>query len=471
MFRAVGLQVGPRVVLLAVAGALVLPNLGVPSLWDIDEGNNSEAAREMLESGNWVVPTFNFALRVDKPALLYWLQMSAYGWLGVGELAARLPSALAALVTVWLTYELVQQLDTLGNTPNPAIVNAVIDWFADKFLERTEIKKNKVEAEAKAEVKAGGSIFGFGLKLLASVKSVISGSVESRDVVRNHVAQYGDTLIGKFNILLGEASAAFRAAGRTHELLIVVDNLDRLDADPGRRLFITNGELLQRVQAHMVYTVPIAAALAPDRLSSVFRLFTLPTINPAIPAARQALIDLVARRIDIDLLFNPTSLVADLVVASGGSLRDLIRLIDYAQQEAKVTNGRLFDRHSVEFAINQLREDYKKSLFPAGTYFPVLARIQQTGGDSLAELAGDDEQGINNARRFFRELLNNGTVLEYNGGVSHYAVHPVVQQIEAFKNALQEIQKSKPPGRAAKKAATKPAKATGTTKRRRAKGR
>ncbi len=110
MFRAVSLQVVPRVLLLAVAAALFLPNLGVPSLWDIDEGNNSEAAREMLESGNWVVPTFNFKLRVDKPVLLYWLQVSAYAWLGVGEWAARLPSALAALVTVWLTYELGRRL-------------------------------------------------------------------------------------------------------------------------------------------------------------------------------------------------------------------------------------------------------------------------------------------------------------------------------------------------------------------------
>ena len=35
--------------LLAVAAALTLPNLGRPSLWDIDEGVNAEAAREMRE--------------------------------------------------------------------------------------------------------------------------------------------------------------------------------------------------------------------------------------------------------------------------------------------------------------------------------------------------------------------------------------------------------------------------------------
>jgi 4-amino-4-deoxy-L-arabinose transferase-like glycosyltransferase len=110
MFRRLHHRAGHQALLLVVAAGLFLPNLGGPSLWDIDEGNNAEAAREMLESGNWVVPTFNFALRVDKPALLYWLQVGAYRAFGVGEFAARLPSALAALVTVLLTYELGRRL-------------------------------------------------------------------------------------------------------------------------------------------------------------------------------------------------------------------------------------------------------------------------------------------------------------------------------------------------------------------------
>lgn len=92
--------------LVLVGGCLYLPNLGGPSLWDIDEGNNAEAAREMLESDNWRLPTFNYQLRVDKPALLYWLQIFGYRTFGVGEFAARLPSALAAIATILLTYEL-----------------------------------------------------------------------------------------------------------------------------------------------------------------------------------------------------------------------------------------------------------------------------------------------------------------------------------------------------------------------------
>jgi 4-amino-4-deoxy-L-arabinose transferase-like glycosyltransferase len=96
--------------LVTVGSLLYLVNLGAPSLWDVDEGRNSEAAREMMESGNWVVPTFNYELRTDKPALLYWLQILSFRCFGVNEFAARLPSALASILTVLLTYEMARRM-------------------------------------------------------------------------------------------------------------------------------------------------------------------------------------------------------------------------------------------------------------------------------------------------------------------------------------------------------------------------
>ena len=88
MFRVLQNRFGHYLLLMAVAAGLCFLKLGTPSLWDIDEGNNAEAAYEMLESGVAIVPTFNYQLRVDKPALLYWLQMAAYSVCGVNRLAA-----------------------------------------------------------------------------------------------------------------------------------------------------------------------------------------------------------------------------------------------------------------------------------------------------------------------------------------------------------------------------------------------
>jgi 4-amino-4-deoxy-L-arabinose transferase-like glycosyltransferase len=106
MFRKLDCRVGHYALLILAWAALCLPNLGGPSLWDIDEGNNSEAAREMWRAGDWIVPTCNYQLRTDKPVLLYWLQIAAFSLFGESEFAARLPSALAALAAVLATYEL-----------------------------------------------------------------------------------------------------------------------------------------------------------------------------------------------------------------------------------------------------------------------------------------------------------------------------------------------------------------------------
>src|SRR6516162_9594877 len=114
MLRILHTRVVHYILLLTVTAALTLPGLGAISLWDIDEGLNAEAAREMLESGDWGVPTFNFKPRTSKPALLYWLQALAYQRFGVNEFSARLPSALAAAMAVLLTYELGRRMFTPG---------------------------------------------------------------------------------------------------------------------------------------------------------------------------------------------------------------------------------------------------------------------------------------------------------------------------------------------------------------------
>ncbi len=110
MFRLVNTSAGHLSLLLVISAALSLPNLGGPSLWDVDEGRNSACSQDMLASGDFVMPRFNGELRADKPALLYWLQAEAYRLFGVSEFAARLPSALAAMAAVMLTYALGRRL-------------------------------------------------------------------------------------------------------------------------------------------------------------------------------------------------------------------------------------------------------------------------------------------------------------------------------------------------------------------------
>ncbi len=100
-----------HLLLLASVGLLVLfVNLGAPPLWDRDEPRNAACAREMMERGDWIVPTFNAELRVLKPIMKYWLMISAYHLFGVNEFAARFWSAIFALACAGATYALGRRL-------------------------------------------------------------------------------------------------------------------------------------------------------------------------------------------------------------------------------------------------------------------------------------------------------------------------------------------------------------------------
>lgn len=93
------------VLLIIFFGAvLFLPGLHHIPLFDRDEPRFAEAAREMLRSGNFIVPRFDGVLRPDKPPVIYWLMDVAYRIFGVNGMAARLPSAVFATLTLLATY-------------------------------------------------------------------------------------------------------------------------------------------------------------------------------------------------------------------------------------------------------------------------------------------------------------------------------------------------------------------------------
>jgi 4-amino-4-deoxy-L-arabinose transferase-like glycosyltransferase len=78
--------------------------LGRQAITDSDEAFYAEAAREMVESGDWLTPHFNYTDRWQKPVLYYWLTAVTYLVTGPTEFGARLWSALAGLGLVFVTF-------------------------------------------------------------------------------------------------------------------------------------------------------------------------------------------------------------------------------------------------------------------------------------------------------------------------------------------------------------------------------
>ena len=75
-------------------------NLGVSSIWDANEAFYAQTPREMMDAGDYVTPSFNFQLRMNKPVLSYWKVAAAYHLFGVSEWSERLPIAIGAIVLI-----------------------------------------------------------------------------------------------------------------------------------------------------------------------------------------------------------------------------------------------------------------------------------------------------------------------------------------------------------------------------------
>jgi 4-amino-4-deoxy-L-arabinose transferase-like glycosyltransferase len=90
---------------LAMVGALVfIPFLGHVHLFDWDEINFAESAREMIVTGNYQMVQINFQPFYEKPPLFIWLQALSMSYLGVNEFAARLPNAIIGIITLLTVY-------------------------------------------------------------------------------------------------------------------------------------------------------------------------------------------------------------------------------------------------------------------------------------------------------------------------------------------------------------------------------
>ena len=89
--------------LLLLAAVTFFAGLGRGAITDSDEAFYADSAREMVASGDWITPSYNYEPRFQKPVLYYWLTAAASLVLGANEMAARFWAAMAGLGLVLVT--------------------------------------------------------------------------------------------------------------------------------------------------------------------------------------------------------------------------------------------------------------------------------------------------------------------------------------------------------------------------------
>jgi len=110
--------------------------LGTRSLNEPDEGRYAEIAREMVETGNWLVPRIWYVPHLDKPPFTYWAVAASLSVFGVNEWAVRLPLALAGLSAAWAVFLLVRSVAgaAAGRAAVLVFGTSALAWVMSRML-------------------------------------------------------------------------------------------------------------------------------------------------------------------------------------------------------------------------------------------------------------------------------------------------------------------------------------------------
>ncbi|MGH9832573.1 MAG: hypothetical protein ACRD9Y_06110 [Blastocatellia bacterium] len=323
----------------------------------------------------------------------------------------------------------------------PAL-KAIEQWFSDIVFHQDEWKE--ITKELKIETSIGVGLprsVPFIARLLAKLLGQIKTGDKIRLEVRQKLERQISQLLEQINDLLLIVNDAVKQHGK-RGLVVIVDALDRIRwKDLGNErtshdaLYIDHGEQLRGLRCHTIYTVPISMvySVKANYLKSIFpECGVLPMIRihePRVKGGGEAqagierLRTVLAHRIDLETLAEPEA-VSYLCKACGGHLRELMTLMRYNIEYADEAQPQPITMVSAQRAMARAVTVFSRTI--PEEHFIKLACVHLTN-----RILNDADHQL---------MLFNLSVLEYaNGEEPWYDVHPAVQRLTSFRQALARV--------------------------------
>jgi 4-amino-4-deoxy-L-arabinose transferase-like glycosyltransferase len=119
--------------LFIIAAILLFTGIGSTPMYILDEARNAQAAREMMERNDLLVPSFNGELRAHKPPLHYYFMQAAYLVFGMNAFSARFFSGVMGLLTLLVTFYFTKRFISYGTAVWSVVVLLVSTHFLFEF--------------------------------------------------------------------------------------------------------------------------------------------------------------------------------------------------------------------------------------------------------------------------------------------------------------------------------------------------
>ncbi len=272
---------------------------------------------------------------------------------------------------------------------------------------------------------------------LAKIKATFRTSPNFQQSFRETNHKHVKRLIETASDLIENARQKLIADG-THDLIIMIDKLDRIERLPledktGRTrhdlFYLEQLPMIQEIPVHFILTVPVTLHFTQNRLAQVFHRVNnviLPMVavrergtNRSNTAGIAAISRLLGRRVDLGATFANEEARIFAIEESGGCLRDLFRLVAEAALNKRALKLTAPD---IEVIAKENASTVER-LVQGRAFLRDLHHIVKTG--SFPE-GFDDEMK--------QWLLYNLVVIEYNGE-TWFDVHPFVKRTRAFREA------------------------------------
>ncbi len=99
-----------RLLIIFFSAILFIPFIGNVHLFDWDEINFAESAREMIVSGDYSTVRIDFKAFHEKPPFFIWMQVVSMKIFGINEFAARFPNAIIGIISLLIIFNIGNKL-------------------------------------------------------------------------------------------------------------------------------------------------------------------------------------------------------------------------------------------------------------------------------------------------------------------------------------------------------------------------
>lgn len=310
-----------------------------------------------------------------------------------------------------------EEMESNDINVNQALITDLYEWFSDKIVEDQTATSGSASLKTEAGVNAKMPF----LTLLAKLTAEIKATSSRREITRKNLKRELNVFIERLNKLLLDARNAAKQANYS-DLVLIVDGLEKMhfeqlddDSSTHTRLFVDHAEQLTAPECHIVYTMPISLAYN----ANLGNDFDDPEVIPMIKmndAGIACLRQVIAKRIDIEAVFDDPSSIDELARLSGGVMRDLIRLIRLTTDTDKATIG----ADEIQYAKTKLVMSYDRLL----------------KNEELEQLRWIVENHRVTGDKEFGRMLNQRLILEYQNGERWADIHPALREISWVKEQL-----------------------------------